>query len=58
MGHDDLDEFNNSNVLRIIWETFADYARSAAARSSSQYFSLMGEDSVCSHVNSIRSDPS
>ena len=46
----DLDEFNTADVLRIVWEKFADYARSAKARSSSEYFSLMGEDSVCSHA--------
>lgn len=44
----DLDEFNNENVLRIIWATFAEYARSPSARS--EYFSLIGtteENSVC-----------
>jgi hypothetical protein len=38
----DLDEFNTAKVLRIIWETFADCARSPAARSSATYFSLVG----------------
>jgi len=46
----DLDQFNNADVLRIVWDIFAEYARSPSAGSSSEYFMLMGEDSVCSHA--------
>lgn len=44
----DLDQFNNTDVLRVVWDLFAELARSPAAGSSSEHFMLMGNDSVCS----------
>lgn len=48
--HGDLDQFNNVDVLRVVWDIFGDYAKSPSAASSSEHFSLMGKDSVCSHA--------
>lgn len=42
----DLDEFNNPDVLRVVWETFAEIARQPGAMDSSNHFYLEGQGSL------------
>lgn len=42
----DLDEFNRIEVLQVVWDTFADLARSPRAPHSSTNFILEGQDGV------------
>ena len=42
----DLDKFNNPEVLRVVWDTFAEIARKPGSMDSSTYFSLDGQNSV------------
>lgn len=39
----DLDRFTNPELLRVVWETFAEIARSPQALDSSEHFNLDGE---------------
>jgi len=41
-----LDEFNNVEVLRIVWETFSEIAKQPSAMDSSKHFNLEGDGSV------------
>jgi len=42
----DLDEFNRPEALRVVWETFAEFARQPKAMDSSTWFRLEGQGSV------------
>jgi hypothetical protein len=42
----DLDRFNNSEVLRVVWETYAVIARHPQASDSSKHFNLDGQGGV------------
>jgi len=42
----DLDEFNNPEVLRVVWETFSELARQPQAMDSSKHFNLEGQGGV------------
>ena len=42
----DLDEFNTPEVLRVVWETFAELSRLPKAMDSNTWFSLDGQDSM------------
>ena len=42
----DLDKFNTPEVLRVVWETFATYARKPGSMDSNTYYNLDGQDSV------------
>lgn len=42
-----VDEFNNADVLRIVWKMFAEYARRPTVGSSLMYFWLFGDNSFC-----------
>jgi hypothetical protein len=45
-GEPDLDRFNTPEVLRVVWETFASYARRPEAMDSSKHFNLEGDASI------------
>ena len=45
-GEPDLDRFNTPEVLRVVWETFASYARRHEAMDSSRHFNLEGDGSI------------
>ena len=38
-----LHEFNTLEILRVVWETFAGFARSPGARNTTKYFSIEGD---------------
>lgn len=42
----DLDRFNTPEVLRVVWETFAEIAGQSGAMDSSQHFNLEGQGGV------------
>lgn len=42
----DLDEFNTPETLRVVWETFAGFARKPNAMDSSTWHRLYGKDSM------------
>ena len=54
-GEPDLDRFNNPDVLRIIWETFAGLARQSQSLDSNTWYSLFGQASVA-HIAFDRCD--
>ncbi len=41
-----LHEFNTPEILRVIWETFAGFARSPGARNTSKHFSIVGDRNI------------
>ena len=46
----DLDKYNKIEVVKLIWDTFADFARSSDPSDISKYFSLEGENSILFNV--------
>jgi hypothetical protein len=49
-GEPDIDRFNNPEVLRVVWETFAELARLPEALDSSKHFNLEGQGGVFDHA--------
>jgi len=49
-GEPDLDRFNTTEVLRVVWETFAAIARQPGAMDSSKHFNLEGQGGVFDHA--------
>ncbi len=41
-----LHEFNTPEILRVVWKTFAGFARSPGARNTSRYFSILGDREI------------
>ena len=59
----DLYRFNKPEVLRVVWETFATYARQPESMNSNTWYRLDGQDSVthiafdrCNEANLIPAD--
>jgi len=46
-----LDQFNTPDILRVVWDTFADFAKCPEALNSATHFNLVGENkSVCARA--------